>query len=321
MSIVIMGGTGSLGTHLLQYFYEKGEKIIVVSRDEQKQFILKERFPETTFLLGDIRCKNDICDAFRDTMGRDEQITLVINAAALKHVSIGEYNVFQSVKTNILGSKNIIDACVEFSIPTCVFVSTDKAVEPVNLYGKCKAVAENLFIQGNTQGKTRFVGVRYGNVINSNGSLIPFYQRCVQQRQPLLLTHSEMTRFFLTLKQAVHIIERACAAGTHRGTITIPKMISAKVLDIAQLYSEKYDLPIKIIGIKPGEKLHEILLAHTEFTRTEDYEDRYCLYDGTLLANFDKIKCTTRTSYASNDSNILQSKEEIKRILEIEGLL
>ncbi len=317
MSVVITGGTGSLGKRLIKHFSDAGERVIVISRDEQKQFLLKEQYPQVMFLLGDVRSRDDLRIAFRERT--DPPVDLVIHTAALKHVHLGEYNPYQAVQTNILGAKNVIDVCCEFKVPTCVFVSTDKAVEPVNLYGMTKAVAERLFIQANANNLTKFVGVRYGNVVNSNGSLIPFFQRCVERKEPLLLTDPTMTRFFITLDQAISVIDWARSNQNPRGTIIVPKLNSAYIKDIAELYSEKHNLPIKEIGVRPGEKIHEILLSKTELSRVEDHTSFYRIFDATMMYKFNKSKRVNISSYSSIDSLI--SKAEIKTFLEGEGLL
>jgi UDP-N-acetylglucosamine 4,6-dehydratase len=318
MSVVIFGGTGSLGTHLVKHFTTAGEKVIVVSRDEQKQFVMKEKFPQVTFLLGDVRSLDDLRNAFRDSSVSHITPELVINAAALKHVTLGEYNPYQSVQTNILGVKNIIDVCREFSVPTCVFVSTDKAAHPVNLYGMCKAVAERLFIQANKTGSTKFVGVRYGNVVNSNGSLIPFLQRRVQEKKSLLLTSNEMTRFFITLDQAINVIDWARADETFAGTITVPKLASARIVDIVELYSMKYHLPVEIVGIRPGEKLHETLITREELSRIDECKEYYRIYDPTIESGLPRYK-SLHEPYTSEDN--LMSKKQVEKFLEGQKLL
>jgi len=324
MSIVIFGGTGSLGTALIKRFSHVGEDIIVVSRDEQKHFRLKEQFPSVTFLLGDVRSKDDLRVAFRDT---NTPVELVINAAALKHVSIGEYNPYQSIQTNILGAKNVIDVCCEFEVPTCIFVSTDKAVQPVNLYGMCKATAERLYIQANKRGITKFNGVRYGNVLDSNGSLLPFLRDRGKAGQSLYLTDTRMTRFFITLVEATELIDNARADSAERGTITIPRMRSAAIQDILFLYSEHYGVGVNIIGMKPGEKLHEILLSETEFDRTYECDDVYRLFDPALhtpeitkelYKPEQKIQFKT---YSSNDPERIMDRWYLKELLEKENLL
>lgn len=318
MSVVIFGGTGSLGTRLVKHFTSAGEQVIVVSRDEQKQFLMKEKFPQVHFLLGDVRSLDDLRNAFRDSSISHVVPELVINAAALKHVTLGEYNPYQSIQTNILGAKNIIDVCREFNVHTCVFVSTDKAAHPVNLYGMCKAVAERLFIQANKTGPTKFVGVRYGNVVNSNGSLIPFLQRRSKAGLPLSLTSSEMTRFFVTLDQAISVIDWARTHETPAGTITIPKLSSARVSHIVEIYGEKYNLPVEIVGIRPGEKIHETLITQEELSRVEEFDMYYRVYDPTIedgLPRFSEL----HKPYTSEDN--LMSRKEIKVFLEGQGLL
>lgn len=318
MSIVIFGGTGSLGTRLVKHFTGAGEQVIVVSRDEQKQFIMKEKYPQVKFLLGDVRSLDDLRVAFRDSHGLNTDVELVINAAALKHVTLGEYNPYQSVQTNILGVKNIIDVCREFKVPTCVFVSTDKAAHPVNLYGMCKAVAEKLFIQANITGITKFVGVRYGNVVNSNGSLIPFLQRRVKEKKSLLLTSSEMTRFLITLDQAIDVIDWARSDETASGTITVPKLPSARVVDVVELYSEKYGLLVETIGIKPGEKIHETLITQEELLRIDETDEYYRIYDPTIDSGLPRYH-SIHEPYTS-ESNLM-SRKEIKKFLEGQDLL
>ena len=316
MNIVIIGGTGSLGNALVEHYYSNTNNITVLSRDEQKHFIMKEKFPNVRYLLADIRSITDLKRAFYD-ISCHYIIDVVIHAAALKHVSIGEYNPYQSVKTNIIGAQNVIDVCKYFSISKCVFISTDKAVEPLNLYGMCKSIAERLFIQNSLNSPSSFLIVRYGNVLNSNGSLLPLLHRNIETGKPLPLTDTNMTRFFITLDTAVSTIDFAINEDTlAKGSIVVPKLHSAKICDIVNLFAEKYNLSVVTIGKQHGEKIHEILLNSDEINRIVEYKDYYIVQHSSKKSNMSYTKIN---SYSSQDN--LLSKDNVKNLLEINNLL
>lgn len=259
--ILITGGTGSFGKKfveiILKDFHPK--KVIIFSRDELKQHeMYTGSFDDPTlrFFIGDVRDVDRLRRAMND-------VSIVIHAAALKQVPACEYNPFEAIMTNIMGSKNVIDAAIDRGVKKVIALSTDKAVNPVNLYGATKLAAEKLFIQSNayagTDG-TRFSCVRYGNVVGSRGSVIPLF---LQQRQNgcLTITDSRMTRFWITLEQGVRFVIR-CLEAMKGGEVFVPKIPSMRIMDLAKALAP--DCEIKAIGIRPGEKLHEVLISEDE---------------------------------------------------------
>jgi len=264
-TILITGGTGSFGKQFVKYCLKhfKPLKIIIFSRDEFKQYIMQKEFPEDKypairFFIGDIRDKDRLRFAF-------EGVDYIVHAAALKHVPILEYNPFEAVKTNILGAQNIIEIAIEMGVKRVVALSTDKAVSPVNLYGATKLAMEKLFIAGNAyvgMRDTRFSVVRYGNVVGSRGSVIPLFIKLIKEgAKELPITDERMTRFWITFEEGVKLVLFALnnSAG---GEVFVPKIPTVKILDIAKALCNK--CKIKIIGIRPGEKLHESLISEDE---------------------------------------------------------
>ena len=259
--ILITGGTGTLGNAFISEIYKKykPKKVIIYSRDEFKQYEMSKKFPlkkfpSIRFFIGDVRDKNRLMSALRG-------VDLVIHAAALKHVPLAEYNPQECVKTNVLGAQNLIEACIENNVKKVIALSTDKASNPINLYGATKLVSDKLFIGSNILAahvKTLFSVVRYGNVINSRGSVIPFFRSIAKNKKPLPITDVKMTRFFITIEEAVKLIIN-CFKIMKGGEIFIPKLASVKIIDLAKVISPKSS--INIIGVRPGEKLHEVLFS------------------------------------------------------------
>lgn len=269
--ILITGGTGSLGKYLTSHFLTDPENhVTVFSRDEDKQYHMARDLAgkQVSFVIGDIRGRDSITQAVK---GMDE----VINAAAMKQIPICEHNVWEAVKTNIIGTKNVVDACIEHNVSTAIMVSTDKAVNPLNLYGMTKAVAERLFIDAWARTGRKFICVRYGNVLGSRGSVVPMFQQLIRDKKPLTVTDRRMTRFILPLSAARDLITTAVDMG-NGGEIFIPKIKTINIYDLAQLMIEDsgIDEEINIIGIRPGEKLHEILISEDECNRVNPVNDR-----------------------------------------------
>ena len=273
-NILITGGTGSFGRKFCKTFLQRytPKKLIIFSRDELKQHEMRiNGFDDPTlrFFIGDIRDKNRLKRAM-------SEVDIVIHAAALKQVPSCEYNPFEAVKTNILGAQNVIDSAIDCGVKQVVALSTDKAVNPVNLYGATKLCSDKIFIQGNsysgTQG-TRFSCVRYGNVIGSRGSVIPLF---VEQRKTgkVTITDRRMTRFWLSLEQAVEVVVKALSH-MQGGEIFVPKIPSMKIVDLAKAIAP--DCEIEIIGIRPGEKLHEILITEEDGRSTVEYDGLYVI--------------------------------------------
>ena len=263
MNILITGGTGTIGNAYVKFMLEKQftGKIVIYSRDEHKQELMRRKFNDNEqlrFLIGDIRDKDRLRLALND-------IDTVVHAAALKIVPTAEYNPFEALKTNTIGAQNLIDCCIESdTVHSVVAISTDKAVYPINLYGATKLCAEKLFLAANNvRGKfgPRFNVVRYGNVAGSNGSIIPLFRKQVSERRPITITDSEMTRFWITEKEACETIQEAI--NINNGKIIVPIMRSFYVTDLACAIGGN-DYPTEVIGTRPGEKTHETILTQYE---------------------------------------------------------
>ena len=266
--ILITGGTGSFGkkcTEIILNRYEP-KKVIIFSRDELKQFEMKQIFDEKSYpcmryFIGDIRNKERLYRAF---FGVD----YIIHAAALKQVPALEYNPFEGIETNIIGAQNVIDAAIDRKVKKVIFISTDKAVNPINLYGATKLCAEKLFVAGNSYagGTTKFSVVRYGNVVGSRGSVIPLFLK-YKQTGKLPITDLRMTRFWITLEQGVNFT-LSCLEKMHGGEIFVPKIPSMKIVDLAKTICPKCKLETN--GIRPGEKINEVLISKDESRRAID---------------------------------------------------
>ena len=270
--ILIIGGTGALGKTLVKRYCDSNE-IIVLSRDEHKHYHLQKEYPNVHSIIGDVKDKGSI----KNCLMRFKP-DIVINAAALKHVPICEDDPFESVKTNIIGHQNIIESVTEVgNVETLIFVSTDKACNPINVYGMCKAISERLYIEyAKQQGTPKVVLVRYGNVLESTGSVIPFFKSLLENgSNHLPITHKDMTRFLLTLEQATDLIDWSYEFDGSHGKIAIPKVKALKVTDIARCLLTHYqkNIPFKNIGIRRGEKLHEEMISKEEWMRTEEHEN------------------------------------------------
>ena len=270
-TILITGGTGSFGSNFLNRLLKlkkKPKKIIIFSRDELKQFDLskiysEKKFPNIRYFLGDIRDKDRLKMAFED-------VDYVIHAAALKQVPTAEYNPIEFVKTNVIGSQNIIEAAIEKNVKKVIALSTDKASSPINLYGATKLCADKLFLSANTlvgKKKTSFSVVRYGNVFGSRGSVIPFFLDLVKKKQKLIITDSKMTRFNIDLDDAIKLVINVIKISIG-GEIFVPKISSYRIMDIARAIQDKKNFTLS--GIRPGEKLHEELISKAESYNTFD---------------------------------------------------
>jgi UDP-N-acetylglucosamine 4,6-dehydratase len=273
--ILVTGGTGSFGTAFVKHLLEAHDpaSVRVYSRDELKQYNLQRALvgdERMRFLIGDVRDVKRLEMAMRG-------VDVVIHAAALKQVPACEYNPFEAVKTNINGAENIVTAAIANRVPRTLALSTDKAVNPVNLYGATKLAAEKIVTQGNAyagDSPSRFATMRYGNVVGSRGSVIPLFK--VQAREgELTITDEAMTRFWITLEQAVEFVV-SCLGLMHGGEVFVPRIPSMKVLEIAEAIAPHAGR--RIIGIRPGEKVHEVLLTEDESRRARVFEDRYVIY-------------------------------------------
>ncbi len=270
--VLVTGGTGSFGKKFIRKALETDvKKVIVFSRDELKQYEMAQEFTDSRirFFIGDVRDKERLYRAF-------DGVDIVIHAAALKHVGACEYNPFEAVKTNINGAQNIIEAAIDRGVEKVIALSTDKASSPVNLYGATKLVSDKLFVAGNSYvgvKNTKFSVVRYGNVVGSRGSVVPFFQK-MRETGKLPITDDRMTRFWITLEQGVQFVldnlERM-----HGGEIFIPKIPSMKVTDLALAIGP--ECKTEIVGIRPGEKLHEAMITEDDARHTLEYDSYYVI--------------------------------------------
>lgn len=285
--ILLIGGTGALGKTLIR-LYQNSNQIKVLSRDEHKQvnllssnWVNKETI---SFMIGDVKDKNSILNAIEDY-----KPDVVINAAALKHVPVCEINPFESVNVNIIGHQNLLEAVRRSThkIETLIYVSSDKACKPVNIYGMCKAISERLYIEfAKKQTDIKVCLVRYGNVLESTGSVIPYFKQLISEGSSFLpITDERMTRFLLTLEEAAQLIEWSYNSPNSHGKIAIPKVKSFKITDIANALLKHYekDIPLKIVGIRKGEKLHEEMISAEEWMRTQEYEN-YLISDDIITS-------------------------------------
>lgn len=277
-NILVTGGTGSFGHHFVNYVLKhySPKKIIIYSRDEYKQFIMNEEYKkyeeQIRFFIGDIRDENRLHMAMKDC-------DYVIHAAALKQVPACEYNPNEAIKTNVNGAMNVINASLAAGVKKVVALSTDKAVNPINLYGGTKLVSDKLFCAANSYSGsdgTRFAVVRYGNVAGSRGSVIPFFQNIIDQGDNKLpITDYRMTRFWISLEQGVELVIKALEEA-HGGETFISKIPSFKITDLAQAMLPGCEMPE--VGIREGEKLHEIMVTREDSLHTYEYEKHFIVY-------------------------------------------
>ena len=323
-SILITGGTGSLGKALTKHItlnFKNIKKLIIFSRDEQKQFQMSQEFPVSKYpfiryFIGDVRDKERLTMAFKG-------VDYVIHAAAMKHVHIAEYNPDECVKTNINGAQNVISASIKSGVSSVVALSTDKACSPINLYGATKLTSDKLFVAANQikgDNPIKFSVVRYGNVMGSNGSVIPFFMKNVKNNI-FPITHPEMTRFNITIQEGVDLVFFALKNALG-GEIYIPKIPSYKILDVAKAIDE--NCKINLIGIRPGEKIHEEMISSSDSFNTYDINNKYVIlptyYEFTeeFIAKFNAIKVPEFFSYNSetnkNFETITSLREKIKEL-------
>lgn len=271
-TILITGGTGSFGKKFVKKALTLGvKKIIVFSRDELKQYEMKQEFTDDRmrFFIGDVRDKERLYRAF-------DGVDIVIHAAAMKHVDACEYNPFEAVKTNIHGAQNIIDAAIDKGVEKVIALSTDKACSPINLYGATKLASDKLFIAANAyvgEKKTKFAVVRYGNVVGSRGSVVPFFKK-MRETGVLPVTDERMTRFWITLEHGVQFVIDNLSR-MQGGELFVPKIPSMNIMDLAKAIGPECE--IKIVGIRPGEKLHEAMITEDDARHTIEFDDYYVI--------------------------------------------
>ncbi len=274
-SILITGGTGSFGKKCTQTILAnyKPKKLIIYSRDELKQYEMSQDFnsPEMRYFIGDVRDLERLKQAMQG-------VNYVIHAAALKHVPAAEYNPTECIKTNIHGAENVIAAALANEVEKVIAISTDKAANPINLYGATKLVSDKLFVAANNIAgghKTRFSVVRYGNVVGSRGSVIPFFQKLINANvAELPITDDRMTRFWITLQQGIDFVLMSFKR-MHGGEIFVPKIPSMQIMDLVHAMAPK--IPTKIVGIRPGEKLHEVMCPSDDSHLTIEFKDHYVI--------------------------------------------
>src|SRR6266436_3070672 len=272
--VLVTGGTGSFGKKFVEIMLNeyRPQKLIIFSRDELKQHEMRVAgldHPSLRYFIGDVRDQQRLERAFAG-------VTVVVHAAALKQVPACEYNPFEAIQTNIMGGRNVIDAAINRGLPRILALSTDKAVNPINLYGATKLCADKMFVQANAYSgaqNTRFGCARYGNVVGSRGSVIPVFLE-QKRRGKITITDPRMTRFWLTLEQGVKFVIR-CLEQMHGGEIFVPKIPSMRLLDLAETIAP--GCQVEQIGIRPGEKLHEVLVSEDESRQTVETEDMYVI--------------------------------------------
>ena len=275
-SILITGGTGSFGHRYVSTLLEQYDikRLVIYSRGELKQYEMAMKFKGNEdvmrFFIGDVRDASRLKEAARG-------IDIIIHAAAIKHVPIAEYNPMECIKTNIHGAENVIQAALDNNVEHVMALSTDKAANPINLYGATKLASDKLFVAANNMsgGRTKFAVVRYGNVVGSRGSVVPFFRKLIKEDvDSLPITHKDMTRFWITLQQGVNFVLK-CMERMEGGEIFVPKIPSVRIVDLAKAIAP--ELPIKTIGIRPGEKLHEIMCPADDSHLTVEFNDFFII--------------------------------------------
>ena len=322
-NILITGGTGSFGKKFIEIVLKKynPKKIIVYSRDEQKQYQLQNKWKHKShvlrFFIGDVRDLDRLKTALRN-------VDIVIHAAALKHVAIGEYNPFEVVKTNVIGANNIIEACMRNNVQKVVALSTDKASSPVNLYGATKLTADKLFVAANYyrgNKNIKFSVVRYGNVMGSRGSVVPFFFQH-KKNGFLPITDKRMTRFNITLDEGVEFV-LTCLKKMWGGEIFVPKIPSYNVVELAKAIAPNCKL--KFVGIRPGEKIHEEMISISEAVNTIEFKDYFVISPNWEFNEWSKEKymkknkngkhCKFNFSYNSQTNHKFLTITEIKKLI------
>ncbi len=314
-AVLVTGGTGSFGRRFVETVLKehRPRRLIVFSRDELKQLEMSQAFdhPALRFFIGDVRDPSRLRRAF-------DGVDVVIHAAALKQVPAAEYNPFEAVKTNVLGAANVIDAALDTGVERVVALSTDKAANPINLYGATKLCSDKMFVAANHYSgvhKTRFSVVRYGNVLGSRGSVVPFF---LERRKTgvLPITDRRMTRFWITLDQGVHFV-LASLGRMHGGEIFVPKIPSMRIVDLAAAVAP--DCRLEIVGIRAGEKLHEVMVPEDDARNTMEFPDHYVIqpvFSWWAAENCDGGKpCAAGFKYSSDTNDRWLTPAEIRAMI------
>lgn len=320
-SVLITGGTGSFGKRFVKTVLgqHKPRRLAILSRDELKQFEMQQAIsdPRLRYFLGDVRDKERLYRAF-------DGVEIVIHAAAMKQVPASEYNPMEAIKTNVLGAENVVNVCIDQGVERVIALSTDKAANPANLYGATKLCSDKLFVAANAlsgRHRTRFSVVRYGNVIGSRGSVIPFF---MQRRASgvLPITDPRMTRFWITLGQGVQFVLN-CLEHMHGGEVFIPRIPSMNIMDIAKVVAP--ECRTEVIGIRPGEKLHEIMITPDDAWNTLEYSNRYVIQPAVSWWDAKRFIAETGGSavaedfqYSSDRNDTWMKPEQLRTILDQE---
>lgn len=326
-SILITGGTGFFGSNFVSYLYKnyKPKRVVIFSRDEAKQYEMNSRYSKSKykglkFFIGDVRDEDRLSLAFKD-------IDFVVHAAALKHVPAAEYNPIECIKTNIYGAQNVITAALKSKVKKVIALSTDKAANPINIYGATKLASDKLFVAANNlvgKGDLRFSIVRYGNVFNSRGSVVPYFKSLIKSGEKLLpVTNENMTRFFISIEEGIKFVINSFKR-MDGGEIFIPKIPSINILDLAKAMSTKY----KIIGIRPGEKINEILCPSDDSHLTIEFQDHFVIAPSIKFYDKKKDYKTNKLNekgklvpvgfeYHSGNNNNFLSIPQIKKLVSI----
>ena len=311
-NIMIIGGTGALGNTLTSRYCDDNN-IVIFSRDEHKQVEMKQKFENVIYQIGDVKDKESLLQALNEY-----KPDVVINTAALKHVPICEDNPYESVKTNIIGHKNLIECinlCIH-KIETLMFISTDKACKPINVYGMCKAISERLYVDfANKQNDIKVVLCRYGNVLESTGSVIPFFQSLLEKgEQELPITDKRMTRFLITLDESVDLIDWSFNHAESHGNIVVPRLKSMKMTHLAKELGKTYgfdDIKLNLIGIRPGEKIHEEMVSLEESLRVKEY-DKYFMITDEIISD---------TPFSFSSDLVIMPENKVGKFLREKGVI
>lgn len=321
-TILITGGTGSFGKKFAEIVLGKfrPKKLIVFSRDELKQHEMKHRFPDgadspVRYFIGDVRDRDRLKRAF-------DGVDVVVHAAALKQVPAAEYNPLEAVKTNVLGAANVIDAAIDCNVKKVIALSTDKAANPINLYGATKLCSDKLFVAANSYSgyhDTRFSVVRYGNVVGSRGSVIPFFLK-MKATGVIPITDPRMTRFWLTLSQGVEFVLGSLSR-MHGGEIFVPKIPSMNILELVQAIAP--DCKTKVVGIRPGEKLHEVMIPEDDARHAVAYDQYFAILPAfsnwateEYMSRNGGKPCPDRFRYSSDSNDRWLSVEQLRAMID-----
>jgi UDP-N-acetylglucosamine 4,6-dehydratase len=306
--VLVTGGTGSFGNIIVQKLVAKKPKeIIVFSRDEKKQWDMAQKYPDLTYIIGDVRDKQRLSESLRG-------VDIVYQAAALKQVPSCELNPYEAVKTNIIGVRNLIEAAIENSVEKVIAVSTDKAVKPVNVMGMTKAIQERLITMANGSG-TVFACVRYGNVLGSRGSVVPLFRDLIDAGKNVEVMDRRMTRFILTLDEAIELVFKA-TTDAEGGETFVRKSPALRIIDLAEVMTSGTKSKVVVTKPRPGEKIHEILVSEEEMRRSKEEKDHFI-----ISSHMNRKFSSENDTEFSSDKTRMFGKDEIRELLRREKWL